>query len=156
MVITKIVVPYEFLVRWKNGKISGAHVKFLETISEDGVVVSEKEGMAQPVSMAGELGYPIADIFAAIRLDSVATAQAAVTACSDAHAAEAQAKDAQATAEKAQAEAKLAADAAEAEAKRLTDALAAQVAAEKAVADKVVFDAAVAKAAAELVAATPA
>jgi hypothetical protein len=33
MAITKTTQPYEFLVRWRDGAISGAHIRFLETIS---------------------------------------------------------------------------------------------------------------------------
>lgn len=76
--ITKTQTPYEFLIRWRDGKISGAHAKFLETISEDGVVLNVKEGDAIPVSLAGEVGYPIADIFAAISVGAVASAKQAV------------------------------------------------------------------------------
>src|ERR1035437_3830799 len=126
MPLTKTQSPYEFLVRWKDGKIAGAHVKFLErVIDHDGVtVLSEIEGMAQPVSMAGEVGYPIADIFAAIHTDSVATAQAAVTAVADA-------MTKQGEADKAKAEADTAVAASEA---------AKQAAEDQATADKAAYD----------------
>jgi hypothetical protein len=101
MAITKTQTPYEFLVRWKDGKISGAHVKFLErVIDEDGSVLSEKEDVAVPVSMAGEAGYPIADVFAAIHEGAVATAQDAVAAIAEAQAKEAEASAAADVAEK--------------------------------------------------------
>ena len=137
MAITKTQSPYEFLVRWTDGKISGAHIKFLERIiDDDGVtVLSEKEGMAQPVSMAGEVGYPIADIWAAITVSSVAAGQQALIDIADA-----QIKRADADA------AKSAADTAKAEA---DTALAAQATSEKALADKATFDAAVAAAVAQ-------
>jgi hypothetical protein len=124
--ITKTQSPYEFLVRWTDGKISGAHIKFLERIiDDDGVtVLSEKEGMAQPVSMAGEVGYPIADIWAAITVSSVAAGQQSLTDMADALAKQAAADAAKAASEAAQALAKTAADAQEVENKRLADALA--------------------------------
>ncbi len=153
--ITKTQAPYEFLIRWTDGKISGAHIKFLERIiDDDGVtVLSEKEGMAQPVSMAGEVGYPIADIWAAITVSSVAAGQQSLTDMADALAKQAAADAAKLASEAAQAAAKLAVDACEAETTRLKAAQEAQAAAEKAAADKAAFDAAVAAAVAAQVAA---
>lgn len=164
MPITKTQQPYEFLVRWTDGKISGAHVKFLETVREDGTVLTVREGDAIPVSLAGEQGYPIADIFAAIQSGAIAAAQSAMQAISDAQTSEETAKAAhddvlkaeaerKAQAEQAAADAKAAADAAEAEATRLQDALAAQVAAERAAQEKAAFAAAVAARVAEQLAA---
>lgn len=80
MAIVKQQTPYEFLVRWENGSIAGAHIRFLERLVEDGTVISEQEGNAQPVSMSGGVGFPIADILSAIQssaLADLATAQAA-------------------------------------------------------------------------------
>ena len=67
MAITKTTQPYEFLVRWRDGAISGAHIRFLETILEDGVVLAQKEGNAMPVSLSGEVGYPLADVLTAVQ-----------------------------------------------------------------------------------------
>ena len=83
MAITKQNTPYEFLVRWNNGAVSGAHIRFLEMIREDGVVLSQKEGPAQPVSLAGESGFPITDVLTALQASALAdkaTAEAALTA----------------------------------------------------------------------------
>lgn len=78
MAITKTQTPYEFLVRWKDGKIAGAHVKFLEkVIDDDGSVLSEKEGNALPVSLAGEAGYPLADVLNFAQTTALATAESA-------------------------------------------------------------------------------
>lgn len=80
MAITKTNQPYEFLVRWNNGTLAGAHIRFLETLTEDGVVLSQKEGNAQPVSLAGEAGFPIEDILDGLQataLSDLAAAQAA-------------------------------------------------------------------------------
>ena len=82
MAITKQQTPYEFLVRWTNGTVAGAHIRFLERLVEDGTVLSEKEGNAHPVSMAGEVGFPIADILDAVQiaaLTDLAAAQVAKT-----------------------------------------------------------------------------
>ena len=87
MAITKTTTPYEFLVRWNNGALSGAHVRFLETISEDGVVLTQKEGNAMPVSMAGEAGYPLADVLTAVQQTALADLAAAQATASSATAA---------------------------------------------------------------------
>lgn len=64
--------PYEFLVRFKkNGAISGAHIKFFETISEGGVVLLEREGMAQPVETAYEAGFPMSMVLNAVELGAI-------------------------------------------------------------------------------------
>lgn len=126
MSISKIVTPYEFLVRWTDGKISGAHVKFLECLIENGKTLSAIEGIAQPVSMAGEIGFPIEDIFAVIQSASVATAQAANVAIIDALGRTDTANAAIAQAEEAEANASEAAARAEAANKRLIEALSMQ------------------------------
>ena len=71
MAITKQQTPYEFLVRWTDGAVAGAHIRFLERLVEDGVVISEKEGDAKPVSMAGGAGFPIADILSALQVTAL-------------------------------------------------------------------------------------
>ena len=78
MTIIKTQTPYELLIRWKDGAVAGAHVKFLEQIVEDGVVLHEKEGDATPVSMAGEAGYPLADILTFAQSTALATADTAI------------------------------------------------------------------------------
>lgn len=103
MAITKTTQPYEFLVRWTNGNIAGAHVRFLETISEDGTVLTQKEGNAMPVSMAGEAGFPLSDLLTLTQqtalaerdaaLAAKATAEAALATATTAHTAALAAKD---------------------------------------------------------------
>ena len=81
MTIIKTSAPYEFLVRWKDGAIAGAHVRYLETIKDGDTVVSVKEGDPMPVSLAGGAGFPLADILTPLHtqaLADLATAQAAV------------------------------------------------------------------------------
>jgi hypothetical protein len=141
MTIQKTTTPYEFLIRWgKDGSISGAHVKWLDTVRDDDTIISEKEGVAIPVSLAGEAGYPIGDIFAAIDTTAKSTAESALAsiALADQQAADLVAK---------QAEVKAAADALEAENVRLAAAKAVKAANDA----QEKFDAAVAAAVAEQV-----
>ena len=139
--ITKTSTPYEFLIRWTDGKISGAHIKFLETITEDGVTLAQKETNAEPVELAIEAGFPMADVWAMVSAGAAQVGQKALTDIADANtkkleaeaaaakevedakAREAAALAAKEAATKAEAEAKAAADAAEAENKRLVAAL---------------------------------
>lgn len=78
MAITKTQSPYEFLVRWNNGVLSGAHIRFLETIADGAEIISQKEGNAQPVSMAGEAGFPLSDILTAMQAQALVERDAAV------------------------------------------------------------------------------
>jgi hypothetical protein len=76
MTIEKKQVPYEFLVRMNaQGQIAGAHVQFLEQIVEDGTVLSEKVLDAQPVSLAGESGFPISQIINDVQATAIATTE---------------------------------------------------------------------------------
>ena len=169
--ITKTKAPYEFLIRWTDGKISGAHIKFLETVTEDGVTLVQKETNAEPVELAIEAGFPMADVWAMVSagaasvgqqaLTDIATANskkaeaeaAAAKEIEDAKARETAANEAKAAAEAAEtaskaaeASAKAAADAAEKENTRLAQALAVAEAAKKAAEEQAKFDAAVAAA----------
>lgn len=162
--ITKTKTPYEFLIRWTDGKISGAHIKFLETVSEDGVILAQKETNAEPVELAIEVGFPIADVWAMVSAGAASVGQQALMDIAsvnakkleaeaataqeveDAKAREIAANEAKALAEQAEAAAKAAADAAEAENKRLADALAAQAEAERVAKEKKAFEDAVAAA----------
>jgi hypothetical protein len=86
MAITKTTQPYEFLVRWRDGAISGAHIRFLETILEDGVVLAQKEGNAMPVSLSGEVGYPLADVLTAVQQSALVELEKAKEALATAEA----------------------------------------------------------------------
>jgi len=151
--LTKTTQPYEFLIRWTDGKISGAHIKFLETVSEDGVTLAQKETSAEPVELAIEVGFPMADVWAMVSAGAAQVGQQALTDIAGANAKKLEAEATEATAlaakeaaTKAEAEAKAAADAAEKENARLAQALAVAEAAAKAAADKQAFDDAVAAA----------
>lgn len=78
MSIIKTTTPYEFLARWKNGALAGAHVKFLETITDDGAVVSQREGDPMSVAVAGAAGFPLDDILSALQTQAIAERDAAV------------------------------------------------------------------------------
>ena len=169
--ITKTKAPYEFLIRWTDGKISGAHIKFLETVTEDGVTLVQKETNAEPVELAIEAGFPMADVWAMVSAGAASVGQQALTDIAtanskkaeleaataqeieDAKAREVAANEAKAAAEKAEAASKAAQEAAskaaadlEAENARVAAALAAKQAAEDAAKAKAAFDAAVAAA----------
>ena len=101
MALAKTTTPYEFLARWTNGTLAGAHVRFLETITDDGVVLSQKEGNAIPVALAGGAGFPLSEILSTLQADAIAERDAA-TAAKDAAVAALAAKDAEIAALEAQ------------------------------------------------------
>lgn len=86
MALEKTQRPYEFLARWKEGKLIGAHVQFVTVISDDGVVISETPADVQPVDIGTGKGFPIADILSQLNVDSIAkmdSANAAKQAADD-------------------------------------------------------------------------
>lgn len=90
-----VKTPYEFLVRMnKDGTIAGAHVKFLDTYTDNGVFISHTEGEAQPVSVAGSAGFPMDTILSAIQSAALVTVEVekakAVTSDADCVAAKAE------------------------------------------------------------------
>lgn len=113
--ITTETTPYELLFRWNDGALAGAHVQFVETIRKDGAVISQQVGHAQPISMAGEAGFPLADVLSTVQADALAAKDAAtaalaaksaeLTAATAAHTAAMAAKDAELTALRTQIEA---------------------------------------------------
>lgn len=82
MSIVKKTRPYELLVRWgEAGSVAGAHVQFLEEVVDEddgGKVLVAKIGDAIPVSLAGEAGFPLADILQQVLADSLATTSARI------------------------------------------------------------------------------
>ena len=76
MSITKTQTPYEFLARWDaTGKLAGAHVGFLERITDGAEVLSERALPVQPVG--GDHGFPLADILSQLQADALTSAEAA-------------------------------------------------------------------------------
>ena len=77
MTITKSQTPNELLVRWSDaGQIQGAHIVFREAVIEDGVELSSRLLPAQPVALAGEVGFPLGDVLAEVQSSALATIEA--------------------------------------------------------------------------------
>lgn len=77
MPIIKSKTPNEFLVRWSDaGVIQGAHIVFREAVIEDGEELSSKMLPAQPVSLAGEAGFPLAGVLDILQSDALSTIEA--------------------------------------------------------------------------------
>jgi hypothetical protein len=70
--------PYEFLVRWdRDGRLAGAHAQFrYVTVVDDGTVVGEFVGPAEPVAVAGGNGFPLSDILDAVQIAALADREA--------------------------------------------------------------------------------
>lgn len=90
--IQNVQKPYEFLVRWTDGVISGAHVGFVEQLIDDGKVLSQTPLPVQPVSLAGETGFPLATVLGQLQIDALAAMEAAKESEAKAKTAEADAK----------------------------------------------------------------
>lgn len=71
MAITTEREPYEFLVRWKDGNLVGAHVRWLYKISGDGMVPVETESGAESISLAGKGGFPLSDLLTQAQIDAL-------------------------------------------------------------------------------------
>jgi len=72
-----ITRPYEFLVRWRDGVISGAHVGFEDVIVEDGAVIGAVQQNVQAVDIGLGKGFPLADILGQIHIDALTQLDAA-------------------------------------------------------------------------------
>ena len=72
MAYSETKTPYEFLIRWDNsGVIQGAHIAFLETVLKDGVIVTQTQSTVESVEIAGQLGFPLADVLSQIHIDAL-------------------------------------------------------------------------------------
>ncbi|AWK90167.1 hypothetical protein [Azospirillum thermophilum] len=71
--------PYEFLVRWdRGGNLAGAHAQFrYVTRSDDGAIVGDFIGPAEPVGVAGADGFPLADLLSEVQASALAALEAA-------------------------------------------------------------------------------
>ncbi|NYZ17828.1 hypothetical protein HL658_35245 [Azospirillum sp. RWY-5-1] len=67
-------LPYEFLARWdQDGRLAGAHAQFrYVTLADDGSVIGEFTGPAEPVAAAGDAGFPLADILGELQIAALA------------------------------------------------------------------------------------
>lgn len=97
--------PYEFLARWKDGVLVGAHVGFEVTVTENGQVLSTTPLNVVPVDVGQGQGFPLADILGQLQIDALKDREAAL-------AAKAQAESDKATAEAAKTAAEAERDAA--------------------------------------------
>ena len=52
MTIQTIVEPYELLIRWRDGQISGVHKQEIITVKDGETVLSVSEGKAQVLDLA--------------------------------------------------------------------------------------------------------
>ncbi|GLR82219.1 hypothetical protein HUE56_00470 (plasmid) [Azospirillum oryzae] len=66
--------PYEFLVRWDHtGRLCGAHAQFRYiTTADDGTMIGEFIGAAEPVAVAGSAGFPLTDILSPLQAAALA------------------------------------------------------------------------------------
>jgi hypothetical protein len=70
--------PYEFLIRWKDGAISGAHVGYEVTVTEDGNVLSTTPLPVVPVDVGTGQGFPLADILCQVQIDALKDRESAI------------------------------------------------------------------------------
>lgn len=72
--------PYEFLARWdRNGGLGGAHVQFrYVTQADDGTVLGEFIGVAEPVAAGASAGFPLEEILSPLTLAALAERDAAL------------------------------------------------------------------------------
>lgn len=78
--ITTTKHPYEFLVRWRDGKLSGAHVGFELTTTEDGTALSTTALPVMAVDIGQGAGFPLADILSQVHVDALTDRDAAQAA----------------------------------------------------------------------------
>ena len=77
MTITKSKTPHEFLIRWNEaGTLQGAHIAWREAIKENGAEISSKFLPPDPVSLAGESGFPLADVLTLVNVQALADGEA--------------------------------------------------------------------------------
>jgi len=70
-------IPYEFLVRldYITGAVKGAHCKFYDS-------VTQREGDAQSVAIAGQAGFPLTSILSSVQTGAIIAMDAANLALS--------------------------------------------------------------------------
>lgn len=77
MAIIEKKIPYEFLVRWdSNGKLAGAHIGFLNQVVKDGTIIAEAVDQIFPVSLIGEVGFPLAEVLSLIEINALTALEA--------------------------------------------------------------------------------
>jgi hypothetical protein len=60
----KTTLPYEFLARFRDGRLAGCHAQFIDVFRDDdnNNVIAEKLGPALPVAVAESAGFPLDQI----------------------------------------------------------------------------------------------
>lgn len=71
--LTRKKEPYELLVRWRNGEISGAHVGFIEIVRDGDEVIAHKELGVEPISEKTD--FPLSAVLAEIHVTALATTE---------------------------------------------------------------------------------
>lgn len=64
--------PYEFLVRWNDGIITGAHVGFRTNTFKDGAMIADQVEPVKPVAIGIGNGFPLNEILAQLHIDALA------------------------------------------------------------------------------------
>jgi len=80
MAIEKQTLPYELLIRWRDGVVAGAHVQYITRLVDDGAVVNEQLGAALPVDVGAGKGFPIADLLSQVQTDALIAVDAKTAA----------------------------------------------------------------------------
>ncbi len=76
MTIEKQTVPYCLNVVWdENGKLKGAAFYEQDVIRDDGVIISVKQGDAQPVAVLDHKGVDVTGIIGRLGQDAIALAE---------------------------------------------------------------------------------
>jgi len=76
MALEKQTVPYCLNVVWdENGKLKGAAFYEQDVIRDDGVIISVKQGDAQPVAVLDHKGVDVTGIISRIGQDAIALAE---------------------------------------------------------------------------------
>jgi len=73
--IERVQKPYEFLVRWTDGTVSGAHIGFVEQLIDNGKVLSQTPLPVQPVSLAGGAGFPLETVLSQLHISALAAVE---------------------------------------------------------------------------------
>lgn len=77
---TATKVPYEILIRYREGKLFAAHVGWSTLVTEDDGAKRELPQTLQPFNLGNNDGFPLSDIFSQLQIDALAkTAEDAVT-----------------------------------------------------------------------------
>lgn len=79
MTIQAVTQPYEILIRFSDGQVSGAHYKTIEVVTDGTRVYSSTEGQPQPLegdAVAAVLGSTLQTALLQVQVLTVALAEA--------------------------------------------------------------------------------